>query len=249
MYSKRRRSSRNLGSEPRFVLILLCLSGVKNMTSKDLNEPTSHLSEPPHEVPMIFCRVEWMDWYDGTDHQWSHSTQYTRDLPEEKPYESYIFQPHEGRIYGWVRVARGGKIGIDNIVGMPLITGPTGDLAAEGVLVVWVAPRPGIGDVVVGWYEDATVYQQIQALTINDNPRIVNGDDEEFRIAAPAWNARRLDPSKRTLRVPTGQGGMGQSNIGYMRNNSKFRDEVLRHIEYWENHWQTYLTPPVGENQ
>jgi len=70
-------------------------------------------------------------------------------------HEIYNFQPHKGRMYGFARPVRG-TIEISRLGASP------DDEYVSNVLVVWTAPHPRRGVVIVGWYDNARVYRAYQ---------------------------------------------------------------------------------------
>lgn len=158
--------------------------------------------DEPKRPRVVFCRVGWMRFYSlwPEDDGPIGGGAYNDDGPGG---EVSNFRELEGRYFGYVQAGTGGETGLNLRRIEPSIERGTEEL--DGVLVVLVAKRPEEGgQVVVGWYADATCQ------------------------AAMTWRRRRpyvwsADPARavllpergRTIAIPKGKGGMGQSNVAY----------------------------------
>lgn len=80
--------------------------------------------------------------------------------------------------------------------------------ALDDVLVVFVAPHPERGQVIVGWYAAAKVFREPKTRPEPD-------DDHSYRCVAKVANAVLVPEPKRLYAIPTGAGAMGQSNVCY----------------------------------
>jgi hypothetical protein len=159
-------------------------------------------------MAFLFCNVGWMTHYRGqtsTD-QIEGGGSYVAE--EGSGFEVCNFLPHEGRVYGYVapsgwriRVAR---LGAGRNAG--ILTNAT---------VVWTARKPQGKTVVVGWYKDATVYEDYQEFEPAPPCQARHGIDG-YWIEARAEGAYVLPLDKRTIEIPRQtKGGMGQSNTWY----------------------------------
>jgi len=97
----------------------------------------------------------------------------------------------------------------------------------DNVLVVLVAKRPAaVGQVVVGWYSEATCLATV-ATHRSGRPYVVVADPQ---------SAVLLPDAERTIPVPKGSGAMGQSNVAYAflptgaPHEGAWVDDVLGHI-------------------
>lgn len=92
--------------------------------------------------------------------------------------------------------------------------GPTrGEDTIDDVLVVLVATDPlRRGQYVVGWYEHATCLDSAEG-------RLEVDDDGygAYNFYAKSRDCVLLPPAQRTIRVTKGRGGLGQANVGYLR--------------------------------
>ncbi|MBE3087662.1 MAG: hypothetical protein IMZ71_00870 [Chloroflexi bacterium] len=80
------------------------------------------------------------------------------------------------------------------------------------VLLIFVArnPRAG-GQVVVGWYRNATIQREVQG----DAPYPVKGGWRVWNAKAKATTAVLLHDARRTHQIKSGAGGFGESNVCY----------------------------------
>ena len=128
------------------------------------------------------------------------------------------FHSYRGNVYGYVQPSRGqrsvsaGSIKLENIVGGDA---SKNDESIEGVLVIWTAKRPEGGTVVVGWYNNATVYREYQYFASVPALHTKNGL-EGYRIVARSDDAKLLPIDERIIQIPRKTAGsIGQSNVWY----------------------------------
>ena len=89
------------------------------------------------------------------------------------------------------------------------------DESIGGVDVIVIAPRPGGGTVVVGWYRNATVFRHFQHLVHPSKKHIGNGING-YRFSALARDATLLPTDRRTFEIPRRtKGGLGTSNVWF----------------------------------
>ena len=171
---------------------------------------------------LLFCNVGWMSDYQGQtdDDKIIGGGRYVQI--EKRGHEVCNFVASAGMVYGYVQPV-GGRILIKKL------GAPKKSESIDGIDVVITARRPGGDTVVVGWYGDATVYENIQPLSKPTATHKKNGVDS-FRFSAKATNARLLPPEQRTLIVPRGKGGIGQSNVWYAQNASPTWLAQVRHL-------------------
>lgn len=137
---------------------------------------------------------------------------------DRKGNESLNFAKHGGMYYGFVRPGRGHRINVRRL-------GGDGE-KAENVLVVFCAPRPNARTtLVVGWYDDATVFREPQPRTWGEGI---------YNIVSR--KATLLTEAKRTFIVPRAQRdgyGLGQANVYYpeLGRDGKWLPALLAHVE------------------
>ena len=109
----------------------------------------------------LFVRIGWMKYYRGSnqnDPQPSGSGQYNED---NEGHEAYNFDPINKQIYGCFEPPIWGKITLGRI------SREAQNKEIDGVLIVYVAPKNGDRNtdlVVVGWYNNATIYRTKQEI-------------------------------------------------------------------------------------
>jgi hypothetical protein len=124
-----------------------------------------------------------------------------------------------------------------NTIAIERLGASKGDESVDGITVVWTARRPGGGTYVVGWYRNATVYRDEQAVP-GRGYRLHRGNHiTAFNVEAPSSDVTLLAEDARTLAVPRAKavkGGMGQSNIWYADDVATrgFVADVTRLIEH-----------------
>lgn len=155
---------------------------------------------------LLFARAGWMRFYNGPmpgDERPIGDAAYIQDNIGG---EVYNFHQVEGNLYGFIRPpARRYEVNLRRIDNN--ISDEAKQL--DKVLVVFVATRRGIGQVIVGWYSDAVVFRQYQ----ENSPGIPEG----FRhfCWAEAKNCVLLPVANRTFEIPRARGGMVQANVRY----------------------------------
>jgi hypothetical protein len=151
--------------------------------------------------------------------------------------EAWNFRLHRKKLYGYVQPARGGSIHIERL------GASCHDETLTGVTVVWTAPHPVTGGTyVVGWYQNATVFRHYQQVTGDQRGTWSwHGRDASYHVVAAAADSYLLLPDARTLAVPRGAGGFGQSNVWYADTATDFVQQVRAHIAAYS----TTGKPPV----
>lgn len=151
---------------------------------------------------IVFCRVGWMRFYslwpedDGPIGGGSYND-------DESGGEVNNFREVGGRYLGYVQAATGGETGL-NLRRIDPAAGRRAD-SLDDVLVVLVARRPTEGgQVVVGWYAGATCHSAV-----------THWRSRFFVWSADPERAVLLPRSERSMPIPKGKGGMGQSNVAY----------------------------------
>jgi hypothetical protein len=191
----------------------------------------------PFAVPMVFLRVGWMDRYQGMDDGTTIVGGGAYVDERGFGHEIFNFQPFEGRVYGYVQPPRGRKpLWEEARIDLRRLGAPADAHSVPGILCIWVAPSPGGGAVVVGWYRNATVYREWQPPPPHSERRHDGADaDCGYYVAARADDAVRLDPQDRDFFLPKrGAGGLGQANILYADRpalHRQLRLDVLRYVE------------------
>jgi hypothetical protein len=154
--------------------------------------------------------------------------------------EVFNFQPYKGTMYGYVEpgvVVAGGsqrrKINISRLGRAPGIKNLP---YVSGVLVIWVARPPRSDEsVMVGWYENATVYRESQKFLADPGRILPYGSYEHFAVAKES-DYRLLPEGRRTLNIPRGAGAFGRSNIWYADSplGKEIKNRVINFIDKWK---------------
>ena len=103
-------------------------------------------------MKILFCRIGWCKYYNGD----------RKDKPmrggsynkEKLGHEIYNFKDYNGRYYGFVY----------STIDIATNFGEEDNIKTENVLVVWVSSHKSGGSVIIGWYNNATVYRNFQAV-------------------------------------------------------------------------------------
>ncbi|MEA3033915.1 MAG: hypothetical protein QOH86_1931 [Sphingomonadales bacterium] len=160
--------------------------------------------------PMIFFNIGWMRRYSGEDASDPTLGRHGHLRTHLHGAEAFNFKSSKGRVYGYRPPGEKG-------VSLRRLGARSSDASIDGVLVIWLALRPGSSEtVVVGWYRDATVHRSSQTLPADILP--MKRHYREYLVSAAAENARLLPVEARNFvvrsvrRVP---GGFGQSPTYY----------------------------------
>ncbi|OGG93626.1 MAG: HNH endonuclease [Candidatus Lambdaproteobacteria bacterium RIFOXYD2_FULL_50_16] len=158
-------------------------------------------------MKILFCNIGWMRDYDGNVGD-SIARGGSYILNGEVGHEVCNFSNNKGMVYGYVQPS-GAKLSIEKL------GAGKKDSSISGVTVVWTAGPDGGGTAVVGWYKEATVFREAQAIPKPSKKQIEN-ELEVFWISAKYENATLLPIEERTLLIPRAvKGGIGQSNVWY----------------------------------
>jgi 5-methylcytosine-specific restriction enzyme A len=156
-------------------------------------------------MPILFCNVGWMKWYDGIDgDSIQRGGSYNKD---SIGHEVCNFSNIGGQVYGYVQPT--GQVNIEKLGARKNAE------YAKGVTVIWTAGPDSGGTAVVGWYKNATVYREPQPIKNPTKLQKKNGLDS-YRISASVSGATLLPIDKRSFMIPRAiKGGIGQSNVWY----------------------------------
>ena len=184
---------------------------------------------------ILFCNVAYLPFYDTN-----------LDIVEPKNGGSYVSDTHDalekhnfeecedGFYRGFVETKHymGYKVGLEtntfNSLHIERIDPAAKNKGyVQNVLVVFCAKPENGKSVIVGWYDNATVFRK--------RP-VYNG--REYNLCATVADSHLLPESERTFEVPranNGGIGFGQSNLWYAEAPER-RDFVEKVIEYIENY-------------
>lgn len=149
-------------------------------------------------------------------------------------HEMFNFRPDNGEFRGFVEPK--GSIRIDRLDKQA----HSSDEYIENVTVVWVSSSPQGRTYIIGWYLNAIIYRR-EIEPAADTQRIFQGNKIFFNVKAKIKGCVLLPLSERTTSVPTGKGGIGQSNMWYADDqqnpdHKKYREATISLIRtYYEN--------------
>ena len=180
---------------------------------------------------MVVCRVAYMKYYDGItqDDVPTNGGSYVTD--NQDAYEKNNFHKNDdGNCYIFVETKhraskKNGNQAALSIVIENLDSDYKGKECIKGVRVVLVALSPELKEnVVVGWYDNATVFRN----------RVVEGD-RVYMMKSSSTDAHLIPETDRRFVVPRAAGndfGIGQNNFWYIQNYPKARKFELKLNDY-----------------
>jgi hypothetical protein len=203
------------------------------------------MNTDPFAIPMLFCRVAWMDHYEGVGSDtMSGGGAYVAE--HGFGHEMFNFQRFQDAVYGFVQPSGGRKDNWEEArINLPRLGASSSDNSMTGVFVVWVATAPAGGSFIVGWYRNVTVYRDHQTAPVGSNRR--HGDINcGYYIVARSMDAVLLPPDERVVAVPRGGGGIGQSNIWYADDQEQHWQFRLEVLEYANTRQRPTSAPIAG---
>ena len=157
---------------------------------------------------IVFARVGWMRFYNGPTPGDERPIGGGRHNQTKIGHEVYNFRESGGYFYGYFQPAMSAhSVALERID-----PGARENSTLEDVLVVFVARRPKESQVIVGWYDHAEVLRN-QAQQSPGKPKGYG-----HFCTAKRSNCVLLPEENRTVEIPHGKGGMGQSNVCYPLN-------------------------------
>ncbi len=198
---------------------------------------------------IIFFNIGWMKYYQGLSSDFDDDIKFGGAFVDKNSFghEIYNFQPHSGKLYGYVQPVykKSHEMGTINI---NRLSGVRSNKKIKDVLVVFVAKSPITESRrIVGWYKNATVYRNYQEPPPNSN-RIYNGEKIGYYTEANLADCRLLKDEQRensNILIPAGKGqkGMGRSNVWYAdkETNKPLVKSVLKFINNYSGEKETDL--------
>jgi hypothetical protein len=163
-------------------------------------------------APLLILRVGYMERYDGPDTiTWGGAYIERNGVGGEV----FNFKPSRGKCYGYAMSRHFAGVNLRHLDGsQPWREGDE----LSGVNVVFIARRPDGGQVVVGWYRNATVFHKQYRVRRGSIPGLEQ-TVRHFLCVADAESARLLPEDERKFDVPYAPAGFkgfpGQSNVWY----------------------------------
>ena len=203
--------------------------GAANMVEakKKTKRGTHALADSNYHFPLLVLRAGYMARYDGPG-PIAHGGAYPQQNGTGD--EIFNFKPYRQTCYGYGYSPSG--MTLDKLAGGRHEVGDK----LIGVDVVFVAKRPKTGQVVVGWYRNATVFhKQLMRRPLNGYERGIDKNRTWFCCMADAASAILLPENERTFEVPYAPAGnpgfLGKSQVWYPSehlNNPRVRDFVKK---------------------
>lgn len=149
-------------------------------------------------------------------------------------HELYNFRPSNGQLYGYFQPSTK-----TNQVNLGRIDPSARDAKSlHSVLLIFVAPRPGVGQVIVGWYKDAQVYRKPRK-SAPGRPK-----QNIYFASANLGNGVLLPESARNYSIENGSGKMGEANVCYPLD----RKGAPKKNSDWVEKARDYVSAYTGEN-
>ncbi len=155
-------------------------------------------------MPILVCRVAWMPFYQDVG-----EPAYSGDgwvAGGNTPFEALNFLPVDNVYYGYVAVPNANNLDINRLVAN------TDEDEVDGILVVFCAPHPATNNLlVVGWYNNATVFRRWIDRPDREDLGLVRFISEDTTL---------VEEAQRGFSIPRGIdgfeiGGIGTAGIWY----------------------------------
>lgn len=158
---------------------------------------------------VLFARIGYMRYYRGSqvgDEKPTHGGSYNK---KKIGHEVCNFLPEQGWVYGYVQPYV--RTGVDTHLNLGRVDkGAKGQASISNVLVVFVARHDSRGQVIVGWYKNATLFRDY----LKPRPGMLR-KQYSFHIRAKASEAVLLPEKLQTHSIPKGSGAFGRANVVY----------------------------------
>jgi hypothetical protein len=200
--------------------------------------------------PLLVLRVGYMERYDGPDTITSGGAYISENGVGG---EVFNFKPSRGKVYGYAMSLHFSGLNlsyIDNTQRWQM-----GD-ELSGVDVVFIARRPGHGQMVVGWYRNATAFHRQYRVRRGSIPGMkMNEERRTYLCVADKASAHLLSEDQRTFEVPYAPAGHpgfpGQSNVWYPQHHMQkpgVAAFVRRLLKYIDTTSSVPLSPDEAES-
>jgi tetratricopeptide (TPR) repeat protein len=190
----------------------------------------------PKRRKIIFCRIGWMNNYKGIDND-SVSGGFEWVREHNYGHEMFNYLPIDGMVYGYVKPQA-------NSINLERIGECSFDDKIENVLVVFFAACPKVGQIIVGWYKNATVFKEFQEpipaiakLAFDKYEGLIDDRSCLCWMTAFENDAFLIPVADRKFIVPRQKHFTGQSNVWYCDSeNGATQDYVDQVIYYIDNY-------------
>jgi hypothetical protein len=171
--------------------------------------------------PLLVLRVGYMERYSGPAPIFGGGS-YIEDNGVGG--EVFNFKPNRGECYGYAMSRHFAGINLSFLDNSR--NWETGD-ELPGVDVVFIAKKPGVGQVIVGWYRNATVYHK-QYRVRRGGILGMKNEKRSYICLADVRDTHLLEADDRLFSVPYAPAGFkgfpGQSNVWYPGSNSEIHE-------------------------
>ena len=192
-------------------------------------------------MPILFFRVGYMERYDGPG-----EIKFGGDhiVKNGEGGEMWNFREENGRFYGYVMSKNFAGINLSRLNDSRTWK-PNDEL--DGVDIVFIAKNPRYGQVIVGWYNNATVFHKQYRIRRGSKKQ---GDWEQlhYLCEVDSENAVLLPEEERTYGMPHGEGFPGISNVWYADTDSEDVAEFLVNVRNYINQ-RNPLHPEANNNR
>lgn len=159
----------------------------------------------PRLSRVLFARVGRMHFYKGPVPGDERPVGGGRYNKKKIGHEVYNFRETNKRLFGYFQPTMS-----SHAVALERVDPSAADAATlTGVLVIFIARRPGGGQVIVGWYKNAELLRK----NVRHSPGKPRGYGHY--CSANSHDCVLIPTDNREFEIPSGKGGMGQSNVCY----------------------------------
>lgn len=191
---------------------------------------------------ILLARIGWMKYYNGIQKGDERPIGGGKFNKKNIGGEYCNFKTYKNKTYGFFSTSTQNF----DIINLSRINPNFEGDQLKNVLLIFISKHPNIelGQVVIGWYKNATLLQESDYNEILDTP---------YFAIANSKNATLLPTSKRTINIPRGSNTPGQSNTFYIYDNkgkkksTPWLKKVLSFIENYEG--DNLVTSPEAELQ
>lgn len=162
---------------------------------------------------VIFARIGYMHYYSGSkkgDRKPQHGGSYNL---AEIGHELYNFKKAKNNLFGYFQpfgaAEESDKPVTINLERIDPDTETNNKIS--NVMVIFVSKRENYGQVIIGWYNNATVYRNYQK-----SKRWMLRADYRYNLKATTKEATLLPEKYRNFKIPTGSGAFGRANVVYL---------------------------------
>lgn len=179
---------------------------------------------------VLFVRTGWMTYYTGSHEGDERPAGGGKSTKTNIGHEVFNFRNVNGRLYGYFE--NNGSFAANPARIDPSVPGAE---SLDGVTVVFVARRKDYGQVIVGWYRNATVFRNLQQATED----MLRGDCR-YSLTTKSRDAVLLPSINRVHKMPSGKETMERAHVFYAHDSNgspvalPWMEESLRYIRDYD---------------